>query len=121
MTPRRRLGVVSLDLLGAGVAVLTLLGEFHHREARDLEHAIGEALSGGHRHLLIDMRGVTLLGTAGLRVRVRGSINARSAGMGFALARPGPEVWETFELTGLAGKLPNAASLEEAVAMLPQS
>lgn len=121
MTPRRRLGVVSLDLIGAGVAVLTLLGEFHHREARDLEHMIGEALSGGHRHLVIDMRGVTVLGTASLRVLVRGSINARATGMGFALARPAPDVWETFEVTGLDSKLPNAASLEEAVAMLTQT
>jgi anti-anti-sigma factor len=109
---------VTLDSIGAGVAVLTLLGEFHHREARDLERALSEALGGSFRHLVVDMRGVALFDALNLRVLVKGALRSRDAGMGFGLVRPQPDVWHSFELTGLDSQLPNSGLLEEAVAAL---
>jgi anti-anti-sigma factor len=113
-------GATSLDSIGAGVAVLTLIGQFHHRETRELVRTLGQALDGGHAHLVIDMRGVTVFGALGLRALVKGALRARQQGIGYALVRPDPEVWRAFELTFLDEQLPNAGSLEEAVAALTE-
>jgi anti-anti-sigma factor len=118
MAPRRRLGAVSTDAIGANVAVMTLIGEFHHRETRDLERALGDALDGSFQNLVVDMRGVVLFSAPSLRALVKGALRARDAGIGFALVRPNQDVWHAFELTGLDAQLPNTGSLESAVAAL---
>jgi anti-anti-sigma factor len=110
-----------LDAIGAGVAVMTLIGEFHHRETRDLERALGEALDGAHEHLVVDMRGVELFSAPSLRALVKAAVRAREKGMGFALVRPDEDVWHAFELTGLDAQLTNSGSLEEALAALTQA
>ena len=120
MAPRRKVGAVSLDAIGAEVAVMTLIGEFHHRETRNLERALGDALSGEHKHLVVDMRGVALLSAPSLRTLVKGAVRAREQGMGFALVRPDPEIWHAFELTGLDTQLVHSGSLDSAVAALRQ-
>jgi anti-anti-sigma factor len=118
MAPRHRAGTATLDALGAGVAVLTLIGEFHHRETRDLVRRLTEGLDGSYRYLVVDMRGVSVFGALGLRALVKGCLRARERGIGFALVRPDREVWKAFELTFLDEQLTNAGSLEEAVAAL---
>jgi anti-anti-sigma factor len=121
MAPRRRLGTASLDAIGAGVAVLTLIGEFHHRETRELVSGLGAALDGSYDHLVVDMRGVTVFGALGLRALVKGALRARERGIGYALVRPVPEVWRPFELTFLDDQLLNAGTLDQAVAALTES
>jgi anti-anti-sigma factor len=118
MAPRRRLGAVSLDAIGAGVAVMSLIGEFHHRETRDLERTLGEALDGTYQHIVVDMRGVALFSAPSLRALVKAAIRAREQGKGFALVRPEPDIWQAFELTGLDAQLTHSGSLESAVAAL---
>ncbi len=117
MAPRK-LGAASLDSIGAGVAVLTLIGEFHHRETRDLVRRLSEALDGTYAHVVVDMRGVTVFGALGLRALVKGALRARERGIGYALVRPPQEIWRSFEITFLDEQLVNAGSLEEAVAAL---
>jgi anti-sigma B factor antagonist len=117
MAPRK-LGAASLDSIGAGVAVLTLIGEFHHRESRDLVRTLGVALGGSYDHVVVDMRGVTVFGATGLRALVKAALRARQEGMGFVLVRPEHQVWRAFEITFLDEQLPNAGSLEEAIAAL---
>lgn len=121
MAPRRSLGAASLDSIGAGVAVLTLIGEFHHRETRGLVRRLGDALDGSHDHVVVDMRGVKVFGALGLRALVKGSLRARERGIGFALVRPEQEVWRAFEITFLDEQLVNGATLEEAVAALTRA
>jgi anti-anti-sigma factor len=118
MAPRPLLGTATLDAFGAGVAVLTLIGEFHHRETRELVRALGDGLDGSYRHLVVDMRGVDVFGAMGLRALVKGCLRARERGIGFALVRPHRDVWKAFELTFLDEQLTNAASLEDAIAAL---
>ena len=118
MAPRRRLGAVSTDAIGAGVAVRALIGEFHHRETRDLEHAFRDALDGTYEHLVVDMRAVVLFSAPSLRTLVRAALRARERGIGFALVRPDREVWHAFELTGLDAQITNSGSLEAALAAL---
>src|SRR5689334_19682402 len=118
MAPRRRVGSVTLDPFGAGVAVLTLIGEFHHRETRDLEQTLGVALGGSYRHVVVDMRGVELFGAPSLRALVKGAIRGRERGIGLAIVRPKGEVWHAFELTGLDAQLTHSGSLEGALAAL---
>ena len=118
MAPRRRLGSVSLDPIGAGVAVMTLNGEFHHRETRELERSLGEALDGSYRHLIVDMRGLALFGAPSLRALVKGALRARERGVGFAIVRPMQDVWHAFELTGLDAQLMHSDSLESALSAL---
>jgi anti-anti-sigma factor len=110
-----------LDAIGAGVAVMTLIGEFHHRETRDLERALGEALDGTYAHLVVDMRGVALFSAPSLRGLVKAAVRARERGMGFALVRPDQDVWQAFELTGLDAQLTNSGTLEEALAALTRA
>jgi anti-anti-sigma factor len=119
MTARRRKGTATADPLGAGVRAITLIGEFYQRETRDLARELGLALDGDERHLVVDMRGVTFFSAPALRVLVRGALGASKRGVGFALVRPAPDVWEAFELLGLDIQLPNRATLEEALAILP--
>lgn len=121
MAPRRRLGTLSLDAIGAGVVVLTLLGEFHHRESRDLERALGEALSGDFGNVVVDMREVRLFGAPSLRTLVKGALHAREGGIGFALVRPERDLWLAFGLTGLDAQLTHSASLESALAALTRA
>lgn len=121
MAPRRRLGAVSLDGIGAGVAVLTLIGEFHHRETRDLVRRLTEALDGTYDHVVVDMRGVTVFGALGLRALVKAALRARERGIGYALVRPRREIWRSFEITFLDEQLTNAGSLEEAISALTET
>jgi anti-anti-sigma factor len=121
MAPRRRLGAVSLDAIGAGVAVMTLTGEFHHRETRDLERALGDSFDGAYQHLVVDMRGVDLFGAPSLRTLVKAALRARERGMGFAIVRPDQDIWQAFELTGLDSQLTNSASLEAALDALSRA
>ena len=118
MAPRRRLGAVSTDAIGAGVAMMTLIGEFHHRETRDLERALGGALNGTYEHVVVDMRGVALFGAPSLRALVKAAIRARERGVGFAIVRPDQDIWHAFEITGLDAQLTNTGSLEAALAAL---
>jgi anti-anti-sigma factor len=119
MVARRRRGNATADPLGAGVAAITLMGEFQQRETRDLARELGEALGGEERHLVVDMRGVSFFSAPALRVLVRAALTAERRGIGFALVRPPPGVWDAFELIGLDTQLPNSATLEEALAILP--
>jgi anti-anti-sigma factor len=121
MGPGRSQGTVSLDGIGAGVAVLTLIGEFHHRETRDLLRRLSEALDGTYAHVVVDMRGVTVFGALGLRTLVKASLRSRQCGIGFALVRPEHQVWRAFEITFLDEQLANGGSLEEAINALTQS
>jgi anti-anti-sigma factor len=119
MVARRRKGTATTDPLGAGVAAITLMGEFQQRETRDLARELGQALGGDERHVVVDMRGVTFFSATAIRVLVRAALTASRRGVGFALVRPPPDVWEAFELIGLDAQLPNRATLEEALAILP--
>jgi len=110
MAPRRRLGAVTLDAIGAGVAVMSLIGEFHHRETRDLERMLGQALDGTYQHIVVDMRGVALFSAPSLRALVKAAIRAREQGKGFAIVRPEPDV-----------QLTHSGSLESAVAALTRA
>ena len=121
MAPNSRLGAVSLDGIGAGVAVLTLIGEFHHRETRDLVRRLSEALDGTYSHVVVDMRGVTVFGALGLRTLVKAALRSRERGIGFALVRPEQQVWRAFEITFLDEQLTNGGSLDEAISALTQS
>src|SRR4051794_7597251 len=121
MAPGSNLGAVSLDGIGAGVAVLTLIGEFHHRETRDLVRRLSEALDGTYAHVVVDMRGVTVFGAVGLRTLVKGALRSREHGIGFALVRPEPQVWRAFEITFLDEQLTNGGSLDEAINALTES
>ena len=112
---------MSLDAIGAGVAVMTLIGEFHHRETRDLERALGDALDGAYDHLVVDMRGVALFGAPSLRALVKAAVRARERRMGFAIVRPDQDIWHAFELTGLDTQFTNSASLEAALSALTRA
>jgi anti-anti-sigma factor len=120
MVARIRRGAASLDAIGAGVAVLTLIGEFHHRETRQLIRRLSEALDGSHEHVVVDMRGVTVFGALGMRALVKAALRARERGIGYALVRPRQGIWRTFEITFLDEQLTNAPTLEEAVAALTE-
>ena len=97
---------------------MTLGGEFHHRETRELERSLGEALDGSYEHVIVDMRGLALFGAPSLRTLVKGALRARERGIGFAIVRPMEDIWHAFELTGLDTQLMHSGSLESALSAL---
>lgn len=119
MGVRRSKRSVTVEALGAGVWLMTLIGAFHHREPRELERRLRDTLDGGAQHLVVDMRGVEFFSASALRVLVRAALKARERGIGFVIIRPDPDIWEAFELTGLDTQLLNSGSLEAALALLP--
>ena len=119
MVARRRKGTATADAIGAGVEVVTLIGEFRQRETRDLTRELRHALDQDEQHMVVDMRAVTFFSAPAVRVLVRAALRAGQLGMGFAIVRPPEDVWAGFELIGLDTQLPNRGTLEEALGVLP--
>jgi anti-anti-sigma factor len=60
--------------------------------AEEFESRIQELFKAGYRHLVTDLRGVTLIDSAGIRALVRGLTSAQRLHGSFKLVAPSPEV-----------------------------
>jgi anti-anti-sigma factor len=90
----------SSDRVGAGTQVLTLDGECDRSTALDVERRIISALDDGRTEIIVDLRGVTLLGRPMLQVLFRALIRIGQSGR-LILVRPNSSVWAMFEQSGL--------------------
>jgi anti-anti-sigma factor len=90
----------SSDAVGDGTQVLTMNGDCDRSMALDTERRIVSALDDGRTEIIVDLRGVTLLGRPMLKVLFRALIRMGQSGH-LILVRPNPHVWALFEESGL--------------------
>jgi anti-anti-sigma factor len=109
-------GSCSSQPTGAQSEVFMLDGDFDRWNATQLEQALDDALDAGRPHLIVDLRGVSFLDSAMLRVLIRGLGDAAAHGGQLALIRPNANVWRVFVLTGLSSAFPAFGRLDEALA-----
>ena len=67
--------------------------------AEELERRIQEVFKSGQEHVVIDLRGVPTIDSAGIRALVRGHTTAQRLNRRFTLVAPNPRVRETLELS----------------------
>ena len=71
--------------------------------AEAFERHIQQLFRSGYRHLVVDLRGVPSMDSAGIRALVRGHSSAQRLGGSLRLAAPEPAVSRVFDLAHLTG------------------
>ena len=82
--------------------------------AEEFERRIQEVFKSGQEHLVIDLRGVPTIDSAGIRALVRGHTTAQRLNRRFTLVSPNPRVRELLELALLTRVLEVVETLVEA-------
>ncbi|MCB1016969.1 MAG: STAS domain-containing protein [Acidimicrobiales bacterium] len=88
---------------GAGT-ILVLDGEVDPHTTEQLDGAIDEAFTADAR-LVLDLRGVTFIDSAGLRSLIRAQRRADDADGSLVLRAPRPSTLRVLEITGLTDEL----------------
>lgn len=84
--------------------------------ARDFEWSVQELFKTGYRHLVIDLRGVPSIDSAGVRALVRGLTTSQRLEGSFALVAPNASVRAVLQTAHLESVFPIFDSIEPAVA-----
>ncbi len=84
--------------------------------AEELERRIQDTFKAGYEHVVIDLRGVPIADSGGIRALVRGHTSAQRLNRRFTLVSPNPRVMELLELSLLTRVLEVVDSLGEAKA-----
>jgi anti-sigma B factor antagonist len=90
---------------GGGDVLLAVCGEVDMATAPDLDAALERALVGDGGRLIVDLREVGFLDSAGLALLVRHDRNAATSGRHLIVVKGPPHVQQVFELTGLSKHL----------------
>jgi anti-anti-sigma factor len=111
-------GCCSSQPAGDLAEVVTLDGAFDRSNAAQVELALGDAIDADRPQLVIDLRGVSFLDSAMLRVLIQGLGDTAARGGQLALIRPNATVWRVFVLTGLSHSFHSFGRLDEALASM---
>ena len=98
--------------------VVSLHGQIHLLEAKELEQRLAEVLHGGCANLVLDMTDVSFITSDGLGVLIKTRGDARRAGGSFRIVEPPEPVLGVFRTTRLTKLFDIHPSREEAVAKL---
>lgn len=82
--------------------------------ADKFEEEVHALFQEGHRHLVIDLRGVSRLDTTGIRALVRGHATAKRLGGSFKLVAPHQHVLRVLQLVHLDSVFEISESIESA-------
>jgi anti-anti-sigma factor len=99
----------------AGVAVLTLEGEFDLAAVQAVHDQLAAARGGGARGVVLDMAAVTFVDSSVLRELLRAEAALHADGTPLVLAALRPPVARLLELTRTAGLLTVAPTVEAAL------
>jgi anti-sigma B factor antagonist len=84
-----------------GVAIVEVAGELDEVHSPALGQVCEQLLTAGHRQIIIDLRGVEFIDSAGLSMLIRYFQRTRKSAGTFLLAAPRPPVRSVFELMRL--------------------
>jgi anti-sigma B factor antagonist len=84
-----------------GRVLVRLAGELDLSSTPLLDQRLRDALDGGGRQLVVDLRNLEFMDSTGLTLLVRWARGAEQDGYELALVRGEPRVHRLFELTGL--------------------
>lgn len=107
---------LTLDTRPNGTAVVRLSDRLDLFAAAEVKQRLVEAVKDGRPRLVIDLGQVTFIDSSGLGALIGGLKAARLAGGDLRIARPGPQVLLTLELTALDQVLRPYPTVEEALA-----
>ena len=82
--------------------------------AEAFESQLRQLVRSGHKHLVVDLAGVTAIDSAGLRALVRGHTSAQRAGGSLRLAAAQPAVRKVLDLSHLASVFESYDSVDAA-------
>ena len=104
-----------------GVPVVAAPEEIDIANAGLLRAALVYAAVHGRGRFVVDLTRTRFCDTAGLHALVAGHRRTLAEGGQMLLVTPGTGVLRTFEITGLDRVIPHAASLDEALAQVPEA
>ena len=85
-----------------GPVVVTMRGDLDSHTAAQLWHYLASLIGQGHHHIVLDMRGMILIDSAGVDVITRASAWTRRKGGDLVLRSASPDLIEQLELARLA-------------------
>ncbi|MFI6099410.1 STAS domain-containing protein [Lentzea sp. NPDC051213] len=97
--------VVTVTESSPASTVLTVSGELATSGSERLLTRLDRLLDQGHRHVVLDLSGVTFCDSSGVSALVRGHARASAAAGRLRLVAASPQVTRVLELAGLARML----------------
>ena len=97
-----------------GMAIYRIAGRVDAVTAPKLESAVSTTIDAGTPRVIFDMRAVTYISSAGLRVVLSSAKRAKAANGGLAVFGLQPAVQEVFEVSGFQNVLPVVSDENEA-------
>lgn len=97
------------------MTIVSLKGRIDANTALEMEQKLNTLISEGHRSLIVDMREVSYVASAGLKVLLVARKEMRRSNGVFKLAGLQPQVTEIFDITGFTMLFKIYSSVEEAI------
>ena len=98
------------------VAVMSVAGRVDSSTAPELESQLNLLVDGGKNHIVLDLKDVEYMSSAGLRAMVSTLKKVKRVNGDLRLANPSPRVEEVLRLAGLTSIFSIHPTQEEAVA-----
>ena len=106
---------VTLALMEGPIAVITLSGAVDSVSSELLDKNLDEALDSGHDHIVVDMKGLDFMSTAGWSSLVGKLRRLRTRKGAIHLCGLSPEVEEVYRLLEFDHLMPSHPTLEQAL------
>ena len=109
---------VTTARFGTDSFVVALAGELDIGTSERFEHELDALLDDGARRLVVDLLGITFLGSVGLKLLTKAAKRTRELGGECVVVTDDPRILRVFQITGLDRVFRIERSLMEAVAQL---
>jgi len=100
--------------------VVSVVGEVDIASAGALDAVLSEAIASGRTHLVVDLDEVGFLDSTGLGVLVKSLKRTREAGGSLTVVTESERVLKVIRITGLDAVIPLFASVDLALAAVPE-
>lgn len=99
-----------------GATVLRATGRLDGTSTAEFEKTVLDAMvAAGESRVVIDMKGVEYVSSAGLRSLLLAAKRAKGSGQPFSVAALSPSVREVFDISGFSTIIPMHARVEDAL------